>query len=292
MNLALAVPLGVASAIAYGGAAAVQHDVVQRAGGEGTASIRDLLRDARWWLSIAGDTVGTVLQLAALATGPVVLIQPLFVLCLPVALPIRARMGGPRPGRGDYLSCLLLAAGLAAFFTLAGRPHAPHELAAGTAGLLAAVALAVGLGICALAWSQPPTSKAVALSAVTGVWFGIEAVLVNCVSTAYSHRHWSAFGHPVGLVPLVSAVVVGLSGFALSQVAFRAGSLGASFPAMLVIDPLVAVLVGSLLLGESVRSAPLVLVGYLLSAVVITLATFRLAAAGAGSERTRTRATA
>lgn len=99
MNLAVAIPLGVAAAVAYGVAAAFQHDAVgQHEPGSTAPPFSALLRDPRWLAASSGDVVGLVLQLAALATGPVVLIQPLFVLCLPVALPIRAMFGGTAPG--------------------------------------------------------------------------------------------------------------------------------------------------------------------------------------------------
>ena len=155
MNLALALPLGVASAVAYGVAAAVQHDAVGQQDGEAAPSLRELLRDSRWWASIGGDSLGLVLQLAALAFGPVVLVQPLFVLCLPVALPIRAIFGGPPPRSGDYLAALALAVGLGGFFAIAGSPGATRSLGWPTGLILALAALVVGGAVALLARPRP-----------------------------------------------------------------------------------------------------------------------------------------
>jgi threonine/homoserine efflux transporter RhtA len=124
--------------------------------------------------------------------------------------------------------------------------------------------------------------RAVVLSAVTGAWFGVEAVLVNSAATTFDHASWHAFATPPGLVSAIGATVVGLSGFALSQVAFRAGNLGASFPAMLVIDPLVAVILGAVLLGETTRSDNWALVGYATCLCVIVAATVKLASPARG----------
>ncbi len=278
MNLAYAIPLGLASAVAYGVAAAVQHEAVgQAADGAAAPTLRELLRDGRWWASIAGDSFGLVLQLAALATGPVVLIQPLFILCLPVALPIRAVFGGAGPSRGDYLATVALALGLGGFFAIAGNPGASSALAESTSIGLAVIALAGGLAVAAAAGRLPNAAKAVVLSAVSGLWFGVEAVFVNSVATSFDRYSWSAFERADTVIPVVAATVIGLSGFALSQVAFRAGNLAASFPAMLVLDPLVAVLLGAALLGEHVRITPAADVGYSVCLVVIVLATVRLA---------------
>ncbi len=289
MILAAAVGLGAASAVTYGIAAAVQHDAVQHAGASSVtnepggesksgAALRDLLRDSRWWTSIGGDTVGLILQLSALILGPVVIVQPLFVLCLPVALPLRARFGGPRPGRRDYVDCVVLVVGLVGFFALIGKPSSSRELSAATAGTLAVVTLAVGVAVALAVRTAPGIVKAVALSSVTGIWFGVEAVLINAASAAWSKEGGiDAFGHATGLIAAVGAIVVGTSGFAMSQLAFRAGHLGASFPAMLVVDPVLAVILGAVLLDEHVRSGVGVYVGYAVCAALIVAATFRLA---------------
>ena len=228
-------------------------------------------------MSIGGDTVGVVLQLAALATGPVVLVQPLFVLCLPVALPVRARFGGPRPTSRDYAWAAVLGTGLALFFLLAGSPAAGRELTTKAAAVVAIAALVAG-GVLALASRVlDSTRRAVTFSAVAGAWFGVEAVLVNAVSTAWSKDGLHAFERPAGLVPLVGLIVLGLLGFVLTQIAFRLGSLPASLPAMLVTDPFVAVVLGALVLGEAVRSGPFAIAGYVGCAALIVLATVRLA---------------
>lgn len=279
MLLALAIPAGVVSAVAYGVGTAVQHTAVQ-AEATGGAGLARLLRSPRWWASIAGDGFGLVLQLIALATGPVVLIQPLFILCLPVALPVRARLGGRPPTRRDYLWSLVLCAGLGAFFLVAGRPHTGGALTTSTAVTAIAVSLGSGLVLALGSRLLRGTSRAVVISAIAGAWFGTEAMLVNGVSTVWSSDGLSAFTHLVGLVPLVGAVVLGLLGFAFSQAAFQHGSIGAALPAMLVVDPLVAVLTGAFLLGEGVRADPLAVLGYALSAAVVVYATFRLALGG------------
>ena len=81
-----------------------------------------LLRNPRWLLGIAGDMLGLILQIVALATGPVVLVQPLLVLALPVSLPIGWWLGGRRPSRPTIVSCALIVAGLALFFAIVGNP--------------------------------------------------------------------------------------------------------------------------------------------------------------------------
>src|SRR4051812_28930046 len=113
MSLEVAIPLGTASSIVYGVSIVVQHSAAHTGTGEGDAQgLFRLLRNRRWLLAIAGDFVGFVLQIAALSTGPVVLIQPLVVLMLPVALITGSFLGGPRPGPAEYLSMAAVVGGL------------------------------------------------------------------------------------------------------------------------------------------------------------------------------------
>ena len=115
MSLAVAVPLGTASAVVYGISIVVQHGAAHTGTGEEDArGLLRLLKDPRWLLAIGGDVVGFALQIGALSTGPVVLVQPLVVLMLPVALITASLMGGPRPRASDYLSMVMVIGGLTA----------------------------------------------------------------------------------------------------------------------------------------------------------------------------------
>ena len=78
MSLAVAVPCAVLAAITYGASTALQHSAAHRS--TGRADPRGLVRllgNSRWLMSIGGDGVGLLLQVVALATGPVVLVQPI-----------------------------------------------------------------------------------------------------------------------------------------------------------------------------------------------------------------------
>jgi hypothetical protein len=84
MSLAVAVPCGIAAAIAYGASTAAQHAEVHTGAGEIDAQgLVAMLHNPRWLLAMAGDGVGLLLQVIALSTGPVVLIQPLLILAVP-----------------------------------------------------------------------------------------------------------------------------------------------------------------------------------------------------------------
>ena len=100
MTLAVAIPCALAAAIAYGASTAVEHSAAHTVDEPDRGLLR-LLRDPRWLIGMLGDTVGLVLQVIALATGPVSLVQPILILAASSpADPAAARPARSLAGRG------------------------------------------------------------------------------------------------------------------------------------------------------------------------------------------------
>ncbi|MEP7179647.1 MAG: DMT family transporter [Pseudonocardiales bacterium] len=279
MSLVVAVPFGVAAAIAYGAATAVQHQAAHTGTGQADAGkLIRLLRDPRWLLSIGGDVVGLVCQVTALATGPVVLIQPLLVLTLPVSLFVGYLLGGPTPRRGDYLACLSIIGGLAVFFVLLGTPGAGQEPNPPAIVATVVVALAAGGALCALVSRQGPILRAGGYGGVAGAWFGTVGVLLNGAAKQFTDHGLHGLLQAAGLVPLLGVVVLGVLGMTLTQISFQVGALAASFPANKSADPVAAVILGAVLLHEHVPAGAAHIVAYLLCLGAILAGAVQLAA--------------
>jgi drug/metabolite transporter (DMT)-like permease len=278
MTLAVAIPCGVAAALAYGAATAAQH--VQAHTGTGQVDTRGLLallRNPQWLLAVAGDGVGLALQVIALATGPVVLVQPLLVLAVPVALYLGSLLGGPDPERTDQFAALGIVAGLAVFFVLVGDPGVGRPLAATSASATVGVALIAAALVCLTIRGRPTGVRAAGLGVVAGGFFGVVGVLLNAVATKYTSDGMAGLVHADGLVPLVGVVLLGGLGMVATQASFQVGALAASFPANESTAPLVAVALGAVLLHERLPvSAPHV-VGYLGCFAVVVAGTVWLA---------------
>ena len=278
MSLAVALPCAVMSAVAYGTATAVQHRAAHR--GTGRADARGVLRlarDPRWLASIGGDTVGLVLQVVALATGPVLLVQPLLVLAVPVALPVGRLLGGPAPTWRDYAACVGILGSLAVFFALVGNPGQASPLPAAHAAWATAAAAAVGAVLLLAVRSASSTVRAAVYGAVAGAGFGLVGVLLDAVSTTWQHSGPAGFTAPDGWVPLACLVLVGAAALVLTQVAFQVGPLAASFPANEATAPVVAVALGAALLHEHLPLSPGHLAAYLACLAVVVGGTVQLA---------------
>ncbi len=282
MSLLIAVPCGVASAFAYGVSTAVEHsaaqDVSQASVAEAPSSgLLGLLKSPRWLLGIAGDTLGLALQVIALATGPVVLIQPLLILALPISLPVARLLGGPVPGRAQYLSCAWIILGLGAFLAIVENPGDAKPLT--TSDALTCVLLSAGLGIAVVGLfrKRSGTVTAAVYGTVAGAWFGVVGVLLDAAAASWQQHGIAAFGRGEGLVPLISLLALGAASMALTQVAYAAGRLGASLPGNLTADPVLAIVLGAVLLHEHVPASALAGLAYLACFAAILYGAIRLA---------------
>ena len=278
MSLALAVPLGVGSALVYGTSIVFQHGEAASHCESDARGLVALLHNPRWLLAIAGDFVGFLLQIAALSTGSVVVIQPLVVLMLPVALVVGWLTGGPRPGWGDYLSSLAIIGGLGVFLFLIGTPGEGHVPRSRYVAMTVLAVLLVGLVTCLAVTGRRAVVRGALYGAVAGAYFGTLGVMVDASSTQFSRESWHGLLHTGrGLVPLIAILLLGFGGILLTQVSFQVGALAATLPANLAADPFTAVVIGALLLHEHLPHDVGHLIGYALCLGAIIFGAQRLA---------------
>lgn len=281
MTIAVAVPFGVASAVVYGASIVVQHRVAQQEADECGATAAGLIRLVKhpiFLLAIAGDFIGFLLQIVALSTGPVVIIQPLVVLMLPVSLGVNFLMGGHRPRFGDYLGVVGVLGGLAVFLALIGQPGSGHIQRTRYLGMAIILVLVIGALLCLAVTGRNKTIRGATYGAVAGACFGTLAVLIDAVSGRISdHGLESLFDSPRGLVPMAGMLLCGMGGMILTQMSFQVGALGATLPANLATDPLTAVLLGAILLREHIPHSPAHIVAYAVCLAVVLAGAIQLA---------------
>ncbi len=175
--------------------------------------------------------------------------------------------------------------GLTGFIGMVGRaghPQSPNPWAAGIA--VVAILVVLGAALSLAVRGRGASLRGAVYGAVAGACFGTLGVLVNTAS----HRIvdgavTSLLTHPSGIVTLAGIVVLGAMGIVLTQMSFQVGALAATLPANLSADPLVAVVLGVVLLRENLPHGPGYLVGYVVCLGLILYGTIRLAAPTASS---------
>lgn len=268
--------LVVAAALAGAVFAAIGIVVRQRATmdvpadqGVSTVMVSTLLRRRLWWAGTAAAITGYAFQAVALAYGSLLLVAPLLVSALLFALPLSARLAHRRVSRAEWGWAVVLTIALGTFVALARTKPGDYDGAVLPAVLVAAISLIFVAGCLAIALRFSDWRRAILLAVGVGVLFGVVAVLTKLVMHIVTHGTvLKLLGSPI----LYLLIAIGVIATLLQQSAFHAGSLRASVPAMLVLEPVVAVLLGEVVLGEHLAvSKP--------SAVVLGIALAAMAAA-------------
>lgn len=235
--------------------------------------VTTLLRKPLWWAGTASAVIGYVFQALALARGSLVLVQPLLVSSLLFALPISARIAGQRVTRAEWAWAALLTAALAAFVLLA-YPRQGHNDPSQQVWIVVTVVLVPLTILCvAYAGRNLGTARAMSLAIVVGVMFGLIAVLTKLCAHRLEIGGWSAM---LSTPAPYLLVIVGLFATVLQQSALHAGALQASVPTMLVLEPVIAVILGMAVLGEQLTTHGLGLVALPVALVAMTAATIAL----------------
>jgi drug/metabolite transporter (DMT)-like permease len=211
------------------------------------AIVTSWIRQPSWWAGTLGAAGGYLFQALALAHGSLLLVQPLLVSSLLFVLPLGARFSNQHVRGRDWGWAVLLTAALTVF-VLVGKPREGHYRAPVPAWSIALAASVPVVAVCVLAARRTAgRRRAMLLATAVAVLLGMIAVLTK-VST---HRLASHGWHGLMTVPapyLLVALAVTVT--VLQQSAFHAGALQASVPIMLVGEPVVAVLLGVVILGE------------------------------------------
>ncbi|MFI8961800.1 DMT family transporter [Streptomyces sp. NPDC053493] len=242
--LVLSVLLSLVSAVAYAAAAIVQERVAASASGPTYAP----LRRPAWWGAVLLTGLGAALHVAALAYGPLSLVQPLGALTIVCALPMAALFGSRRAGRGAWWGAGMATAGLAGLLSLTGGTGS-QSLASDDRRMLALVAFGAVAVLFALArLVGRSVLRGVVLAAAAGIAFGIASVFTKTVAVDF------APGAPLAQWPsLLVLSAFAVTGLLLSQASYRGAGLAAPLATVTVVNPVIAATVGLTLFGESFR---------------------------------------
>jgi drug/metabolite transporter (DMT)-like permease len=235
-----------------------------------------LLRKPLWWAGTAVAVAGYVCQALALGHGSLILVQPLLVSSLLFALPVSAQLAGRRVTLSEWAWAVLLTVGLAVFVLLA-HPRSGEYPAATLAWTLVSVVVVPVVVACVVIGARATGRlRAIMLAAAVGVLFGVIAVLTKITMQRLNDE---------GVLSLLTVpapyllLVVGVGATLLQQSALHAGALQVSVPTMLVLEPVVAVALGVVVLGEE-----LTVTGFATAALPVAIAAMAAASVALGRE--------
>jgi drug/metabolite transporter (DMT)-like permease len=212
------------------------------------ASLLRLARQTMWLLGTLALLAGYAFQAAALDRGRLSIVQPLLVTTVVFALPLGYFLTRQSVGRREIGGAGVIVLGLA-LFTYFADPAGGLENAPGREWAIAIAALGAACGVLlAVGGGQDasPTKRAAVYGTVAGILFGLSAALTK-PTLDYLHEsvgvmlsHWEPY----------ALAIAGVLGFVLQQVSLATGKLAPSVATVSVANPVVGILIGTLLLDE------------------------------------------
>jgi hypothetical protein len=253
----IALLIAVCSAAGFALSTSLQHlaaDRAPEASRGGLQLLAHLALRPRWVIGQVVAVVAFVLHVQALRLGALVIVQPVIVSGIVLAVPVSAALARRLPSRTEMVPVALTAAGIA-LFLVAARPVVGHVPAQPWVGVALTLA---GAGVAAAAtWRggrcRSGERAAFWFGAASGVLFGLVAGLIKLTTLTLGAHSSTASGTSASLVDFWSAgavAIVGLSGVAINQRAYRAARLSASMPVLNIVDALVALAFGVVVFGE------------------------------------------
>jgi drug/metabolite transporter (DMT)-like permease len=237
------------------------------------AGLLDVVRRPAWLLGALAMIVSFLLQATALKFGTLSSVEPILVIELPLTLIIGAWLLRHPLHKRDWISAAAMAFGLALFIAVLDPTGGEASSISEATGIIATAATAAGIGGLVLAGRfGPARARAALFGAAAGAGFGLTASLLK-VSVAHLSD-----GGPVALLTTWETygfAVCGVLSIVLVQAALRSGTLVAAQPGITLLDPMVSVLWGTVVLRETTRTGPAVIVaavgGLIIVAAVLVL---------------------
>jgi hypothetical protein len=231
-------------------------------------ALLDLLHNRRWLMGQLAVIVGSALHFGALAFAPVTVIQPIGVLAVAVTTIASARRDRTNPTIGTWLALLAVVLGIGGFTSLAATNAQATSVSDSTAVLIAVI---VGLLLMVLGLIGSVGHglvRCLAFAAGGGVVFGFSSVVVRLAALSIEHRNLADF--PTGsLIGAILAIPVAVW---FIQQAHASGPPGVVVAALTLVDPVVAIGIGYVALGEGAKTSDV--------ATVAEAVCFLVAAAG------------
>jgi hypothetical protein len=288
-------PLGIAIAILGGVFLALgaqfQHrgvEIVESKHGSGHKaglSVRQLLRLASsgWWV-IGSLMLGLaiLLQLTSLGFAPLIVVQPLGVVALVITAIVNARVSKVRLQSAAVRAIVFCVVGIAIFVTFAAifaRETVVERLQLIVILVILGVVL-VALAI-AFAWFRKRGAGAIFYILSAGVLYGFVATLAKVVINRVGNELAGVTGggsfEPLTIVCIIMLILAAALGAYFVQTAYSVGSPDLVIAGLTVVDPLVAVAIGIVVLGEASQVPWWVMVIWVIAASLAIYGVFQLA---------------
>jgi len=259
--------IAVVAAVANSLGMVMQHRSISRASASGfdAKGIRSGALKPLWICGLVVMACGVGIQMVSLALTDLVIVQTIMVSLMFWVMIFAVALERAHIGRQEVIGSAILIVGVV-IFTLAIQPGPQTTNSTSVAWALTtavALVLVVILGLVARPLSAGPA--AAVLGTAAGLVNVLGAGLASAALAVMSTSGWGAMFHvwlPYGAVAMIILSLVPIS------MAFAAGPASSAIAPMIAANPVIGLLLGVLLLGETLRASVIV---YVLAAVALVM---------------------
>lgn len=209
-----------------------------------------LFKNPRWVFGLVLLGIGMSLNVYALASAPLTVVQPIGAIALVITTVVNGREHNIRMNRPTILAITACMVGSIGFVILAIQVSAESHEITPEQGLLTMLILAVVVIVFGGAVIfMPHRLNAFFYIVGAGVLFGFVAVLVRTISVSMLNPNGLGLANVSWLV-VVGVAVAGLLGSYFVQNAYSKGPPDLVIAGLTVIDPMVGIAIGIFIFGE------------------------------------------
>ncbi|KJQ55564.1 DMT family transporter [Microbacterium sp. SA39] len=255
-GLLLGIPLALAGAVFMSLGAQYQHRGVEKverlSGSDGTSGLtggqlKALLTRPSWIAGTLMLALAIVCQLAALVKAPLIVVQPLGAIALVITTLLNARISGHSPTRKSITAIICCVGGIFLFVFFAAIFATEKEVTERELFVILALLLVVIiiLGACWLVLRHRMRALFYVIGA--GILYGFVATLAKVV---IKRIEAGQFEWITGICVVALLAAAGVGAYFV-QTAYSSGPPDLVIAGLTVVDPLIAVLIGIIVLGEA-----------------------------------------
>lgn len=265
--------LSIGAQLQHHGVAKVEAHTREASGGLSLTQLGLLLARPSWVIGTLLLGLAVVFQLVSLSLSPIILVQPLGVVGLVITSMLNARVSGVTLNRRSVAAVCLCVGGVGAFVLIAAV-SAKNLPVTSQSLVIILIILALVLLLCGLGfWLFRHRFTATVYIVGAGVLYGFVATLAKVTIDRISNGEWDWL-----LVACIVALLgAGALGAYFVQNAYSSGPPDLVIAGLTVIDPLVAVVIGIVVLNEAAGAPWWVMVSFALTGAAAIWGVLQLA---------------
>ncbi|WP_395243250.1 DMT family transporter [Agromyces sp. MMS24-K17] len=232
-----------------------------------------LLARPSWVLGTLMLGLAIVFQLSSLYFAPLIVVQPLGAIALVITSIVNSKVNHVRLNRKSIIAIIMCVGGVFLFvgvaaFTAVDKPVTDRQLIT-ILIILAGVLVAAGIAF----WLFRAKIRALFYVILAGILYGFVATLAKVVigRIQQGEFEWLTF---TCLIALLAATALGAY---FVQNAYASGPPDLVIAGLTVVDPMVAVFIGIVVLGEASQAPPWAMVVFAISGAIAVWGVFQLA---------------